>query len=119
MKTHKMLDGIVFAAMAAMTAYATDLPLDLKPLALEVYGLRGAVALNSNTVVAVLGASATGPRGKASAWRVRSEEDPAYAYESFVEPVFARAYPPRVEFPLPSGFSSATLCSSPGSSMRL
>jgi hypothetical protein len=88
-------------------AFAADLPLDLKPLALEVYGLRGAVALDSNTVVAVLGASATGARGKASAWRIRSEEDSAYAYEAFVEPVSARAYPARAEFPLPPGFSSA------------
>ncbi|MBQ6248430.1 MAG: glycoside hydrolase family 9 protein, partial [Kiritimatiellae bacterium] len=95
------------AATLATAQFAADLPLDLKPLALEVYGVRGAVAIDSNTVVAVLGASATGARGKASAWRVRSEEDPDYAYESFVEPVSARAYPPRVEFPLPPGFSSA------------
>ena len=94
-----------FAATLATTLFAADLPLDLKPLALEVYGLRGAVAIDSNTVVAVLGASATGARGKASAWRVRSEEDPDYAYESFIEPVSARAYPPRVEFPLPPGFA--------------
>ena len=98
---------LTLAAIFAATTFAADLPLDLKPLALEVYGLRGAVAINSNTVVAVFGASATGPRGKASAWRVRSEDDPNYAYESFVEPIAARAYPPRIEFPLPPGFSSA------------
>ena len=98
---------LTLAATFAAATFAADLPLDLKPLALEVYGLRGAVAINSNTVVAVFGASATGSRGKASAWRVRSEDDPTYAYESFVEPVSARAYPPRIEFPLPPGFSSA------------
>ncbi len=98
---------LTLAASFAATTFAADFPLDLKPLALEVYGLRGAVAIDSNTVVAVIGASATGARGKASAWRVRSEDDPAYAYESFVEPVSARAYPPRVEFQLPPGFSSA------------
>ena len=98
---------LTLAATLAATTFAADLPLDLKPLALEVYGLRGAVAINSNTVVAVIGASATGARGKASAWRVRSEDDPNYAYESFIEPVSVRAYPPRIEFPLPPGFSSA------------
>ena len=100
------LASALAAALASVT-FAADLPLDLKPLALEVYGLRGAVAIDSNTVVAVLGESATGARGKASAWRIRSEEDPAYAYEAFVEPVSARAYPARAELPLPPGFSSA------------
>ena len=101
------LQTAALAVALASSVHASELPLDLKPLALEVYGLRGAVAVDSNTVVAVFGASATGSRGKASAWRVRSEDDPAYAYESFVEPVSARAYPPRVEFQLPPGFSSA------------
>ena len=111
MKMHRNhfvhLQTAALAVALASSVQAAELPLDLKPLALEVYGLRGAVAVDSNTVVAVFGASATGSRGKASAWRVRSEDDPAYAYESFVEPVSARAYPPRVEFQLPPGFSSA------------
>ena len=63
-------------SMAAATAAAAD-PVDLKPLALECYGVRGAAVLNSNTVVAVIGASCLGTRDRASAWRITSEEDPA------------------------------------------
>ena len=85
---------------------ATAEPVDLKPWALECYGLRGAVAVDSNTVVAVFGASCTGARNQAKAWRVRSEEDPAYAYEKFVQPKEAKTIANDIEFPFPDGFSA-------------
>ena len=93
-----------FSIAAAATAAAD--PVDLKPLALECYGVRGAAALNSNTVVAVIGASCLGNRDRASAWRITSEEDPAYAYEKFVRPAKAKALPEDVEFALPSNFGA-------------
>ena len=90
---------------AAVSPAAAD-PVDLKPLVLESYGLRGAVALGSNTVVAVIGASATDNRAKASAWRIMSEEDPAYPYAEFVRPTAAKDLPPDEEFPLPPNFGA-------------
>ena len=92
-----------FAAHAA-----NDDSLDLKLWALECYGLRGAVAMDATTVVAVFGASATGARNNAKAWRILSEEDPAYAYDHFVQPVEAKGLPADVEFPWPEGFQAET-----------
>ncbi len=98
---------IVHSALciAAAEPQSAD-PVDLKPLALECYGLRGAAVLDSNTVVAVIGASCTDNRGRADAWRISSEEDPAYAYERFVRPKEAKALPDDVEFILPPNFGS-------------
>ena len=90
---------------AAAEAAAAD-PVDLKPLALECYGLRGAAALNSNTVVAVVGASCNGNSGEAKAWRILSEEDPAYPYAAFVRPKAAKALPIDTEFELPKNFGA-------------
>ena len=98
---------LLVAAFAAIAAHAAEPdPVDLKPWALECYGLRGAVAVDSNTVVAVFGASCTGPRNQAKAWRVRSEDDPAYAYEKFVAPKEAKTLANDIEFPWPEGFSA-------------
>ena len=91
---------------AAAPASAGPDPVDLKPWALECYGLRGAVAVDSNTVVAVFGASCVGARNQAKAWRVCSEDDPAYAYEKFVQPKEAKTLANDVEFPLPPDFSA-------------
>ena len=79
----------VFLAVAAFVASGADLPEDLKPMALEVYGLRGAYAIAPDAVVAVIGASGSGSMGHAGAWRVVSEEDAVYAYEKFVRPTSA------------------------------
>ena len=99
--------SILVASFAASAAQAAEPdPVDLKPDALECYGLRGAVAVDSNTVVAVFGASCVGARNQAKAWRVRSEDDPAYAYERFVQPKEAKTIANDVEFPLPPGFAA-------------
>ncbi|MBQ6103801.1 MAG: hypothetical protein IJL06_09035, partial [Kiritimatiellae bacterium] len=92
-------------SVSCIPSFSAD-PVDLKPWALECYGLRGAVAVDSNTVVAVFGASCVGARNQAKAWRVRSEDDPAYAYEKFVQPKEAKTLANDVEFPLPAGFSA-------------
>jgi hypothetical protein len=99
---------IVHSALCIAASAAADAadPVDLKPLVLESYGLRGAVALGSNTVVAVIGASATDNRAKAGAWRIMSEEDPAYPYAEFVRPTAAKDLPPDEEFPLPPNFGA-------------
>ena len=103
-----MLAAFVSVAIAlpAVADGRADLPLDIKPLALETYGLRGAVAVNSNVVVAVLGASTTGERLKAVSWRVRSEEDPDYAYPLFIKPKAVAKVIDEVEFPLPENFKA-------------
>ena len=89
-----------FAAAAALAASgAAELPDDLKPLALEVYGLRGAYAIAPDTVVAVMGQSASGWMGKPDVWRVVSEEDPAYAYDKFVLPASVSVRKSADEFP--------------------
>ena len=101
----RFLASLALGFAAAAHAAGPD-PVDLKPWALECYGLRGAVAVDSNTVVAVFGASCVGARNQAKAWRVRSEDDPAYAYEKFVQPKEAKTLANDVEFPLPPGFSA-------------
>ena len=93
------------ALCIASAAPAAD-PLDLKPWALECHGLRGAVAVSSNEVVAVFGASCTGARNQPKAWRVRSEDDPAYAYEKFVQPVEAKTLAHDIELEWPAGFAA-------------
>lgn len=92
-------------ASAAPAAPEPD-PIDLKPWALECHGLRGAVAVSSNEVVAVFGASCTGARNQPRAWRVRSEDDPAYAYEKFVQPVEAKTLAHDIELDWPEGFAA-------------
>jgi len=90
------------AALAALALAAharTGLPPDLKPLALEVYGLRGAYATAPETVVAVMGASGAPAMGLAGSWRVVSEDDPAYAYGKFVRPLSASVRSSADEFP--------------------
>ena len=116
-KTHRLPSFPLCVAVAALFIVHSALciaaepppaadPVDLKPLVLESYGLRGAVALGSNTVVAVIGASATDNRAKAGAWRIMSEEDPAYPYAEFVRPTAAKDLPPDEEFPLPPNFGA-------------
>ena len=104
MKTHRL--PLAALALFAVGALASE-PVDLKPYALECYGIRGAVATDSNTVAVVFGASCVGARNQAKAWRVRSEDDPAYAYEKFVQPKEAKTLANDIEFPWPEGFSAA------------
>ena len=96
------------AAAAAAAPGAADpnggLPPDIKTLALETYGVRGAVAIGPTNLVVALGASSTGARGAADGWRITSETDPAYRYESFVMPVAGKTIADAVEFPFPEDF---------------
>ena len=66
-----LLAGAMRAAAAAPGAGDPNggLPPDIKTLALETYGVRGAVATSPTNLVVVLGASSTGARGAADGWR--------------------------------------------------
>lgn len=79
---------------------------DFKPMAMEVYGVRGAVAKDAETVVAVLGAACAGPAGDARAWRIVCEDDPNYQYADFVMPVSARICLSETEFEHVKGFDA-------------
>lgn len=98
------VDGARKIALAASIALAADIHVDsaaaaldadpgvarladLKPLALQAHGLRRAGATSPTTVQVVIGASMTGAAGKAEAYRIIGEGDPAYAYRDFVRPV--------------------------------
>ena len=100
----------VLSAFVAATALGAAAPspddVDLKPLALEVYGVRGALAKDSNTVVVVLGAACAGPVADPKAWRVVCDDDPNYRYEDFVAPVAARRCAVETEFSPVKGFGA-------------
>ena len=104
----KMLISAAFVAVAA-GGFAAELPVDLKPLALEVYGLRGAYATAPDTVVAVMGESGTWGMRTTNGWRIVSEEDPSFAYEKFVKPVSVKITKSREELALPEGFTAPDL----------
>ena len=98
--------AVLLAVGLGIAACAGGLPDDLKPLALEVYGLRGAWATSPTTVTAVLGASVGGSHGDPEAWRVMSEDDPAYGYAKFVRPKAVRILSEKEEFAPPAGFTA-------------
>lgn len=95
---------LVLSTLFAAT-HAADLPPDVKPLALEVYGVRGAYAIDANTLRVVIGASAGAGRDHAWGYRITSEDDPNYAYEKFVFPVGASIVEEGVEFPYPEEYA--------------
>lgn len=99
--------------LVASVGMAGEFPLDVKPLALTVYGVRGAYAVDAQTVRVVLGASVGDGRAQAEAWRICSEEDARYAYEKFVRPAAARSVEEREEFAFPEGFQEAEICTVP------
>ena len=96
----------LFATVAAVSLFASELPLDIKPVALEVYGLRGAYATAPNTVVAVMGPTGAWGMRTVNGWRIVSEEDPAYAYEKFIKPTDVKITRTEEEIALPEGFSA-------------
>ncbi len=85
---------------------------DLKPVAMTVYGVRGAFATNPTTVRVVLGAATTFAVGQAESWRIESRDDPAYAHAKHVRPAAAAFVDNpfdgscKPEFALPEGFSA-------------
>ena len=101
-----ILFAVVLSAFVGTVPAATELPLDVKPAALEVYGLRGAYAIDEKTIIAIMGASGGRVMGQAEAWRITSEEDPAYAYENFIRPTGAWVRESPEEFALPTGFTA-------------
>ena len=124
MKT-SLLAAASMIALAASIALAADIHVDsaaaaldadpgvarladLKPLALQAHGLRRAGATSPTTVQVVIGASMTGAAGKAEAYRIIGEGDPAYAYRDFVRPVKAAILNERknAEFTVPEGFAA-------------
>ena len=76
---------------------------DLRPIVMRTYGVRHARALDDRTVLVTIGASTTGVRDKADAWRIVSEDDPNYSYEKFVRPSSATATPEKKELEFPGG----------------
>lgn len=124
MKT-SLLAAASMIALAASIALAADIHVDsaaaaldadpgvarladLKPLALQAYGLRRAGATSPTTVQVVIGPSITGAAGKAEAYRIIGEGDPAYAYRDFARPLKATILNERknAEFAVPEGFSA-------------
>ncbi len=104
--------SVLFAVFAAVGVSADvipgspDLPDDLKPLAYEVYGVRGAYAIAPDRVIAVVGPGTGAALGLSHAWRVLSEDDPDYAYDLFVQPSGLWIRAEQTEFPLPAGFTA-------------
>lgn len=82
---------------------------DVKPLVLTAMGIREAAAVSPTEVRVVMGPSYTDQAMVARSWRIRSEEDAAYAYEKFVKPVsvekVAEASNPK-EFEVPAGYTA-------------
>ena len=112
MKTIPALTAAL-AALSLIPVFADTLPPDLKPLALEVYGVRGAYATDASTVRVVIGASAGESRDHIAAYHITSEDDPAYAYEKFVSPSAATVVETLDEFPFPEGFDAVPLAKEP------
>ncbi len=118
----QLVEGFRFAVVASVVTTGVfaaeipgseNLPDDLKPLAFEVYGVRGAYAVAPDTVIAVVG-PATGPAvGWSKAWRILSEDDPEYAYGKFVQPSGLWVREEKEEFPLPEGFAAPEIAKVP------
>ena len=92
-------------ALVAAAALSCDLEnvVDVKPYANRVYGIRQVERKDAATLWVTLGATASVFRNTAEAWRIVSDDDPAYAYEKFVRPVGAKEVESKVEFPYPAG----------------
>ena len=96
------------AAVFAAAASAADLSsaVDVKPLAMKAYGIRSVERRGDRALAVTLGASSSaGARRLASAWRVTSPDDPAYAYSKFVKPASVAEVSSEVEFEYPGGMA--------------
>ena len=110
MKTNSLLRRGAFAAAVLVAAplVAADLSevADLKPLAMKVYGIRSVERKGDSTLAVTIGASSSSAaRRLASAWRVTSPDDPAYAYSKFVKPSSVAEVSSEVEFKYPDGMA--------------
>ena len=92
-------------AVPAVSLAAVDFQMaaDLKPLAAQAYGVRKVTRRDASTLEVVLGASVSGAKGQAEAWRIVSLDDPAYAYDRFVRPTAVEVVEEKVEFAYPEG----------------
>ena len=96
------------AAVFAAAASAADLSsaVDVKPLAMKAYGIRSVERRGDRALAVTLGASSSaGALRLASAWRVTSPDDPAYAYSKFVKPASVAEVSSEVEFEYPGGMA--------------
>ena len=90
-------------AAAAGAAWPAD---DAKPETMRVWGVREAAPLSATEIRVVLGAAFTHAAKEEEAWRILSDDDPAYAFTSFVRPVSVRKIAEAAEFRLPAGDAS-------------
>ena len=100
--------AFVAAVLVVTPLVAADLSevADLKPLAMKAYGIRSVERKGDNTLAVTFGASSSaGARRLASAWRVTSPDDPAYAYSKFVKPASVAEVSSEVEFKYPDGMA--------------
>lgn len=99
--------AVLSLAAGGAAAAAAGMPADdVKPETHRVWGVREAAPLSPTEIRVVLGAAFTAAAGDVEAWRILSEDDPAYAYTSFVRPVSVRKLAAADEFRLPGGDAS-------------
>ncbi len=83
---------LLFAAALGAPALTLEsfraLP-DLQPVVRQSLGVRGARALGPKDIEVVIGLSVTDAAGNPGAYRIVSEQDPAYAHARFVTPLKA------------------------------
>lgn len=91
----RLVLAVLFLSVGAC-AFAAENAMRLNPLMIdpyrhilvqELYGMRGAAAIDAETVVATLGISLSGDYEKPESWLIESETDPNYAVESDVAPL--------------------------------
>lgn len=98
-----MTHTVVMLALVTTSAFANEA--DLKPVAGRVYGVRKAERCGSGTIRVTLGAAATPLAPKMTeGWRIVSADDPAYAYEKFVQPLAATEVERKIEFEYPKAW---------------
>ncbi len=93
---------VALATMALADIDLENVP-DVKPYANRVYGIRKVEQKDGTTLRVILGATATGAMTDTTAWRIVSDDDPAYAYEKFVQPTKVTLVETKMEFPYPKG----------------
>ncbi|MBO7298451.1 MAG: glycoside hydrolase family 9 protein [Kiritimatiellae bacterium] len=79
---------------------------DTKPMVMKMYGVRSAGATAPDKIQVVVGCSQTGAVFGKKSYRIISEEDSNYKYESFVEPVEAKKIASEKEFIVPEGYDA-------------
>lgn len=83
-----VLLGLELAAAPLTLEEFRALP-DIKPVVRQSFGVRSARAVSTNEIELEIGMSVTPAAGNPGAYRILSEQDPAYAYGQFVTPVEA------------------------------